>query len=128
MSNVLFHVLLIECSRKSFWTLFINYFCKLISFANDSILQFFSSELSDSKTFISSNSKRKESVTFNAENNIFIWSFGELSASTDYVKGKPLEVLAVKDPEAGAFVRRYSLMSVFTIVRTEEKCFKKGNI
>ena len=33
-----FHVLLIECSRKSFWKLFINYLCKLISFANDSSL------------------------------------------------------------------------------------------
>ena len=57
-------------------------------------------------------SKRKEIVTFIAENNTFIWSFVDLIASTDHVKGKPLEVLAVKDPEVGAFVRRYSLTSV----------------
>ena len=51
-------------------------------------------------------------MTFSAENNTFIWSFGDLTASADHVKGKSLEVLAVKDPEVGAFVRRYSLTSV----------------
>ena len=51
-------------------------------------------------------------MTFSAENNTFIWSFGDLIASTDHVKGKSLEVLAVKDPEVGAFLRRHSLTSV----------------
>ena len=63
MSNVLFHVLFIECWKKSFWTLFINYVSKSVSLANDSILYFFSSELSDSKSFISNNQRgRKESL------------------------------------------------------------------
>ena len=63
MSNVLFHVLFIECWKKSFWTLFINYVSKSVSLANDSILHFFSSELSDSKSFISNNQRgRKESL------------------------------------------------------------------
>ena len=128
MSNVPVHVLLTECSRKSFWRLFINYFGKLISFANDSILWFFSSELSDSKSFVSNNSKRKKRVTFNATNNTFIWSFGDWHGSTNHVKGKPLECLAVKDPQVGAFVRRHILTLVFVIVRVEKKCFQKGNI
>ena len=51
-------------------------------------------------------------MTFSAENNTFIWSFGDLIASTDHVKGKSLEVLAVKDPEVRAFVRRHSLTLV----------------
>ena len=49
-------------------------------------------------------------------------------ASTDLVKGKPVEVLAAKDPEVGAFVRRYGLTSVVAKVRTDRKSFKKGNI
>ena len=49
-------------------------------------------------------------------------------ASTDHVKGKSFEVLAVKDPEVGAFVRRYGSTSVVAKVRTERKCFKKANI
>ena len=57
-----------------------------------------------------------------------MWSFGDLIASTDHVKGKPFEVLAVKDPEVGAFVRRYGSTSVVAKVRTERKCFKKANI
>ena len=36
--------------------------------------------------------------------NTFIWSFGDLTASTDHVKGKSLEVLIVKDPEEDAFI------------------------
>ena len=60
--------------------------------------------------------------------NTFIWIFGDLTASTDHVKGKSLEVLIVKDPEEDAFVRRYSLTSVVAKVRMERKCFKKGNI
>ena len=84
MSNALFRVLLIEYWRKSFWTLlFLNYLYKLISFGNNSIFQFFSSELSDSKSLTSNNSKRKE-------NNTFIWSFGDLIASADHVKGNSL--------------------------------------
>ena len=55
-------------------------------------------------------------MTFSAENNTFIWSFGDLIASTGHVKEKSLEVLAVKDPEVGALVRRYSLTSVFAKV------------
>ena len=50
-------------------------------------------------------------MTFSAENNTFIWSFGDLIASTDHVKGKALQVSAVEDPEVDAFVRRYSLTS-----------------
>ena len=57
--------------EKKLWKLFINYLCKLISFANDS------TELADSKSFTPSNSKRKEKVTFSAEDNTFIWSFGD---------------------------------------------------
>ena len=122
MSNALFRVLLIEYWRKSFWTLlFLNYLYKLISFGNNSIFQFFSSELSDSKSLTSNNSKRKE-------NNTFIWSFGDLIASADHVKGNSLQVLAVKDTEVGVFVRRYSLTSVVAKVSMERKCFKKGNI
>ena len=75
-------------------------------------MQFFSSELSDSKPFTSNNSKWKERVTFSAGNKTFIWSFGDLIASADHAKGKSLKVLAVKDPEVGAFVWRYSLTSV----------------
>ena len=51
-----------------------------------------------------------------------------MTASTDHVKGKSLEVLIVKDPEEDAFVRGYSLTSVVAKVRMERKCFKKGNI
>ena len=43
-------------------------------------------------------------MTFSAENNTFIWSFADLIALRDHVKGKSLVVLAVKDPEVGAFV------------------------
>ena len=110
--------------EKSFWALFINYLCKLISFANYSILYFFfSSELSNSKSFASNHSKRKERAIFSAEDNTFIWSFGDSIASTDHVKGKSVEVLAVKDAEVGAFARRYALTSVLANVRTERKCF-----
>ena len=48
--------------------------------------------------------------------------------STDHVKGKSLEVLSVKDPEVGAFVRRYGSTSVVAKIRTEKIYFKKGNI
>ena len=127
MPKVLFHVIQIECSSKSFWELFINYYlCKLISFANDSILWFFLSELSNSNSFTSTTSKKKENVTFSAEKNTFIWSLGNLVASTDHVKGKPLEVSAVKDPELGAFVRRYHLTSFVAKLWMERKFFKKG--
>ena len=87
-----------------------------------------SSELSDSKSFISNNSKRKERVTFSAEDNHFIWRFGDLIASKDHIKGKSLEVLAVKDSEVGAFFLGYGLTLVVAKVRTETKRFKKGNI
>ena len=43
-------------------------------------------------------------------------------ASRDHVKGKSLEVLAVKNPEVRTFTRRYGLMSVVK----KRKCFKKG--
>ena len=49
-------------------------------------------------------------------------------ASADHVKGMSLEVLAVKGPEVGAFLRRYGSTSVVAKVRTETKCFKKVNI
>ena len=69
------------------------------------------------KPFTLNNSKKKEIATFSADTNTFIWSFRDLIASTDHVKGKSLEVLAVKvgaevGPEVGAFVRRYSLTPV----------------
>ena len=108
--------------EKKLLDTFYYYLYKLISFANDSILWFFSSELHDSKSFISSNSKRKKRVTYSAENNTFIWNFGDLIASTDHVKGKSLEVLAVKDLEVGAFVRRDSLTSVID----GKKMFQEG--
>ena len=38
------------------------------------------------------------------------------------MKRKSIEVLAVNDPEVGAFVRRYDLMSVLK----KRKCFKNG--
>ena len=66
-------------------------------------------------------------MTFSAENNTFIWSFGDLIAST-YMKGKSLEVLAVKDPEVGVFVRRYSLTPFVAKVLKKRKCFKKENL
>ena len=46
--------------------------------------------------------------------------------STDHVKGKSLEVLAVKDPEFGAFVRRYGSTPVVAKIRTEKKIFQEG--
>ena len=49
-------------------------------------------------------------------------------ASTDHAKGKFSEVLAVKDREIGAFVRRYSLTSLVSEVRTKRECFKNENI
>ena len=49
-------------------------------------------------------------------------------ASADHVKGKFSEVLAVKDREIGAFVRRYNLTSLVAEVRTNRECFKKENI
>ena len=70
----------------------------------------------------------KEKVIFTAEDNTFIWSFGDLIVSTDHVKGKSLEVLAVKDPEVGAFVRQYGSTSVVAKILTEKEYFKKGNI
>ena len=70
---------------------------------------------------IQSRSKR---VTFNAEDSTFIWSFVDLIASTDHVKGESSELLAVKDPEVGAFVRQ-CLTSVVANVGTGSKCFKK---
>ena len=45
-----------------------------------------------------------------------------------HVKGKPLEVLAVKDPEVSAFVRRCSLTSVFAVVRTEKNVSRREYI
>ena len=61
--------------------------------------------------------------------NTLIWSkFGDLIASIDYVKRRSIEVLAVKDPEVGAFACRYGLMLVIAKVWTERKSFKKGNI
>ena len=75
-------------------------------------MQFFSSELSDSNSFTSNNSKWKQRDTFSAGKKTFIWSFGDLTASADHAKGKSLKVLGVKDPEVGAFVWRYSLISV----------------
>ena len=44
------------------------------------------------------------------------------------MKGKSLGVLAVKDPEVDAFVRRYGSTLAVAKVRTERKRFKKGNI
>ena len=48
-----------------------------------------------------------------------------MSASSDHVKGKPLEVLAVNEPEVGVFLRQYSLTSIFATVRTEKKKFQE---
>ena len=42
------------------------------------------------------------------------------------MKGKFLEVLAMKDAEVGAFVGQYSLTSVVDKVRTERKRFQEG--
>ena len=63
-----------------------------------------------------------------AEDNTLIWSFGNLIASTDHMKRKSLEVLAVQDPEVGAVLRRYASTSVVAKVRKERKCFMKANI
>ena len=41
--------------------------------------------------------------------------------SADHVKGKSLEVLAVKDAEVGAFVQRRGSTSVVAKIRTEKK-------
>ena len=54
------------------------------------------------------------------------WSkFVDLIASTDHVKKKSIEFLAAKDPEVGAFLRRYGLTSVVAKLRTCRKCFKR---
>ena len=63
-----------------------------------------------------------------AEDNTLIWSFGDLIALTDHMKRKSLDVLAVQDPEVGAFLRRYASTSVIAKVRKERKCFMKANI
>ena len=55
-------------------------------------------------------------------------SFGDLIVSTDHVKGKSLEVLAVKDPEVGAFVWRYGSTSVVAKIRTEKKNISRREI
>ena len=48
--------------------------------------------------------------------------------STDHVKGMSLEVLAVKVPEVGAFVRQYGSTLVVAKILTEKEYFKKENI